>query len=169
MYVLDFRRTFLKLHYPRTAILFVITLLAALAGCSGLTPGYEQPTVTVNSFRAIPSDGAIPDFIIGLRVVNPNRQSLALEGASYSISLEGHEIIKGVANELPVIDAYGEGTFTLTASANLFAGMRLVSELLRTPKDSFAYEFEAKLDPGGFRRAIRIRDAGRVSLAGAAN
>lgn len=159
----------MKLHSHRLVSLFVIALLAGLSGCSGLSPGYEQPTVTVSSFRAAPSDGAIPDFIIGLRVVNPNRQALALEGASYTISLEGHEIIKGVANDLPVIDAYGEGTFTLTASANLFAGMRLVSELLRTPRNSFAYEFEAKLDPGGFRRAIRIRDAGQVSLAGGAN
>lgn len=136
-----------------------------MTGCSSLSPDYEQPTITVNSFRAVPSDGAIPDFVIGLRIINPNRQALALEGAAYTISLEGHEIIKGVANDLPVIDAYGEGMFTLTASANLFAGMRLVSELLRTPRDSFAYEFEARLDPGGFRRAIRIRDSGRVSLA----
>lgn len=129
-----------------------------------MSRGYETPTVTVNSFRAIPSDGAIPSFAIGLHVINPNRQALALRGASYTISLDGHELVKGVANDLPVIAAYGEGSFTVTASVNLFAGIRLITDLMSTSRDAFQYEFEAKLDPGGFGQTIRVRDSGQVSL-----
>ena len=135
-----------------------------LQGCAGFGPGYETPTVTVNSFRALPSQGALPNFEIGLHVVNPNRDPLKLRGVSYTVNLGGHELIKGVGNQLPVIEAYGEGSFTLTATPNLLAGIGLVTDLMRSSTDSLDYKLEAKLDVGRIQPAIRIRDSGKISL-----
>lgn len=142
----------------------LVAVLVVLAGCSGLRPGYETPTVTVSSFKTLPGEGALPAFEIGLRVINPNREALELAGVSYTISLAGHDVIKGVGNELPVIEGYGEGEFKLTASANLFAGIRLVTDLMRADRESFDYELEAKLDLGGLRPSIRVRDSGQIAL-----
>ena len=153
------------LRFLQSLILIMSAVL--LAACAGMGPDYETPTVTVSSFRALPSEGALPSFEIGLRVINPNREALELQGVAYTISLEGHEIIKGVANDLPVVDGYGEGEFMLTASANLFAGIRLITDLMRSDGDSLEYEFEAKLDTGGFRPAIRVRESGEISLRAA--
>jgi LEA14-like dessication related protein len=150
------------LRFLQPLIIVISTLI--LAGCAGMQPGYEKPTVTISSFRTLPSAGALPSFEIGLRVINPNREALELQGVAYTISLEGHEIIKGVANDLPVIDGYGEGEFVLTASANLFAGIRLIAGLVRSDGDSLEYELEAKLDIGGFRPAIRVKESGEISL-----
>jgi hypothetical protein len=142
----------------------LLGMLALLAACGALRPDYETPTVTISSFRSLPSEGGMPSFEIGLRVLNPNREALNLVGASYTVSIEGHDLINGVANDLPVIEGYGEGTFTLTATANLLAGARFVANLLRSEKDSFEYELEAKLDVGGLRPTIRVRDAGEIAL-----
>ena len=150
----------------RRGALLLIFAAATLAGCAGMRPGYETPTVTVSSFRTLPSESMVPSFEIGLRVINPNREALELKGVSYTVRLEGHELIKGVGNELPVIDGYGEGDLTLTATANLFAGIRLISDLMRKQRDTFTYEFEAKLDIGTFRPAIRVTDTGEISLSG---
>ena len=144
----------------------IVTVAVLLAGCAGLRPGWETPTVTVKSVRAIPSQGMLPEFEIDLHVVNPNREALKLAGVSYTVSLEGHELIKGVGNDLPVIEGYGEGDITLNASADLFAGVGLIRELMSTQKNTLSYEFEAKLDPGALRPSIRVRDSGEVSLAG---
>ncbi len=133
--------------------------------CSVLGPAWETPTVTVNSFRTLPSNGAMPQFEIGLDVINPNRTALELAGVAYTISLDGHDIIKGVGNKLPVIQGYGSGQVTITATANLFAGIQLFTDLLRSPKDTFDYRFEAKLDAGGFRPTIRVSDTGTISAA----
>ena len=92
------------------------TIAAWLSACAGLGT-YEEPTVTVSSFRALPSEGAMPQFEIGLTVINPPRDPLKLEGISYTISLDGHDIIKGVGNRLPDIEGYGTGQMTVTASA----------------------------------------------------
>ncbi len=149
--------------------LFLVLAVSALPGCAGLRPGFETPTVTVNTFRALPSEGMMPNFEIGLSVINPNAEALQLRGISYTVTLAGHELVKGVANDLPVIDAYGQGQVTLTAAANLLAGIRIVSELMRGAQDSFDYELEAQLDVGAFLPAIRVRDAGKISLRPAGN
>ncbi len=139
-------------------------LILALCGCAAMQPGYETPTVTVSSFRVLPGGGGTPTFEIGLHVVNPNRQALDLAGVAYSVRLEGREILKGVANELPLIEGYGSGDILLEATPNLFEGLRLVRDLMTTPRDAFDYALEAKLDPGGLRPTIRVRDSGSISL-----
>jgi len=150
----------------RRLTIFFVSAAVLLAGCAGMRPGYETPTVTVKSVRAIPSEGMLPEFEIDLHVVNPNREALKLAGVSYTVSLEGHELIQGVGNDLPVIDGYGEGDFTLNASADLFAGVGLIRDLMSSQKDTLSYSFEAKLDPGALRPSIRVKDSGEVSLSG---
>lgn len=151
---------------PTYRAVFALLALAGLQACAGLRPGYEMPSLTVKSFRALPAQGAIPDFEIGLHVINPNSEALPLRGVSYTISLGGYDLIKGVGNQLPVIEGYGEGDLILTGSANLVAGIRLVNDLINRPGDTVPYEFSAKLDIGAWRPAIRVRDAGVISLQG---
>lgn len=145
-------------------IAVVIVMFAMLSGCTGMRPGFETPTVTVKSVRALPSEGALPDFEIVLHVLNPNNEALKLAGVSYTVSLAGHDVVKGVGNELPVIEGYGEGDLTLTASANLFAGIGLIRDLMHTTGDTIEYVFEAKLDPGPLSPSIRVKDTGEISL-----
>ena len=148
----------------RWTIVVALGVAGVLQACTGLRPGYEAPTVTINSFRTLPSHGALPNFEIGLHVINPNREPLELRGVAYTVSLDSHELIKGVANDLPVIEAYGEGSFAVTASPNLFAGIRFVTGLINTSKESVRYELEAKLDVSTIQRTIRVSDSGEISL-----
>jgi LEA14-like dessication related protein len=138
----------------------------SVCGCAGWQTEYEKPTVNVTSFRALPSEGMVPRFEIGLHILNPNRTELDLVGMSYTVSLEGREIIKGVANDLPIIAPYGEGEVTVTASASLFNSVRLITDLMQGHDDVFDYEFDAKLDFGGFKRNLHVKKEGRFSLSG---
>jgi len=148
-------------------MLVLSTLL--LQACTGMGSGYEPPTVGVQSFRAVPSDSGsgLPSFEIGLHVTNPNLEPLELAGVSYKISLNGKNILNGVGNNLPVIEGYGEGTFTVTAAVDVLAGIQLFRSLMSESDDALEYAFEAKLDPGAYRRKIRVRDSGSISLTGA--
>jgi LEA14-like dessication related protein len=147
------------------ALLLTTVLLAA---CSGMRPGYETPSVSVQSFRTVPAatGTGLPSFEIGLQVINPNLEPLELAGVSYTVSLDGQQVIKGVGNDLPVIEGYGEGAFTVTAAFNVMAGIQLVRSLMSKTNETFDYAFEAKLDPGSYKRKIRVKDSGQISLAG---
>lgn len=143
-----------------------ILVLILLSSCATLSPDYEEPTVTLSSFRAIPSEGMVPAFEIGLRIINPNAQDLALEGVVYTISLAGHDLVKGVGKDFPVIEGYSEGDIKLTASANLLAGIRFVGDMMQAQGEAIDYEFEAKLDLSGLYPSIRVRESGKIDLSG---
>lgn len=154
--------------FPLCRSIFAILMLACLLGaCANLTPGYEQPTVTLSSFKAIPSEGMVPAFEIGLRIINPNSTALNLDGIVYTVSLQGYELVKGVGKDFPVIEAYSEGTVNLTASANLLAGIRFIGDMVNSPEETLEYEFKAKLDMGGFYPSIKIKESGEFNLNGA--
>ena len=146
-----------------TSALLLVILLPA---CATLDPDYEEPTVTLSSFRAIPSEGMVPAFEIGLRILNPNSQTLKLEGIVYTISLQGRELVKGVGKDFPPIEGYSEGNVTLTASANLLAGIRFIGDMMGSPGENLEYEFKAKLDMGGLFPSIRISETGNFNLSG---
>ncbi len=145
-------------------IFFIFSLLIA-SGCATLQPGYEKPVVSITSFKAIPTDNLIPQFEIGLRIVNPNRSPLELKGISYTIALEGHKIMTGVSNQLPRIEAYGEDNVVLKASIDLFSSIRFITDLMgNKKKDKISYSLKAKLDAGTLHPLIRITKKGEVSL-----
>ena len=144
--------------------LFLLAVLLLLQACASLDPDYEKPTVTLSSFRALPSNGGMPTFEIGLHILNPNASAINLQGIVYTISIQGHDVVKGVGKDFPVIEGYTEQTVKLTAAANLLAGIRLVMDLMHTPGEELNYEFEAKLDTGGIGRDIRIRENGTFRM-----
>ena len=49
------------------------------------------------------------------------------------------------------------------------AGIQLMRSLMSKSGETFDYAFEAKLDPGAYKRKIRVRDSGTISLAGTQN
>jgi len=145
------------------ALFFILSLL--VSGCANLQPIYETPTVSITSFNTIPTEGMIPRFQIGLHIVNPNRTKLQFKGISYTVSLEGHNIIAGVSNNLPEIEAYGEGDIILNASVDLFNSIGFISDLIRNQgKERISYDLNTKLDTGVLHSLIRVSKKGTISL-----
>jgi len=137
-----------------------------LQACATLDPDYEEPVVTISSFRALPSEGAVPSFEIGLNILNPNSSSLQLQGIVYTVSVQGHDLVKGVGKDFPILEGYSEQTVKLTATANMFAGIRLVMDLMNKTSEDLEYEFEAKLDTGGLWPSIKVREKGSFRMDG---
>ena len=144
--------------------LVALALATILGACATMSPDYEEPTVTLSSFKAIPSEGMVPAFEIGLRILNPNSQALNLDGIVYTVSLQGYELIKGVGKDFPVIEGYSEGEVKLTATANLLAGIRFFGDMMQSNGGPVEYEFKAKLDLGGLYPSIKVRESGEINL-----
>jgi len=131
-----------------------------VAGCTTLRPGFEAPSVDVTSFRMLPSRTLTPRFEIGMRIVNPNAVRLNLRGMSYKVFLNSYRVAEGAANELPVVPAYGDAEFKVTATVGLIESMRFVNDLLQNARGQVAYRLEAKLDIGALIPSIRVENAG---------
>ena len=62
-------RGFVESFRGLRAAALALAALVVVAGCATLSPDYEQPTVALTSFRALPSEGVAPAFEVGLRIV----------------------------------------------------------------------------------------------------
>ncbi|MEA3362627.1 MAG: LEA type 2 family protein [Thermodesulfobacteriota bacterium] len=143
----------------------ILLLFFTFVGCAPMLPSFETPTVNLTSFRVLPGNSIVPTFEIGLHVINPNRTALKLQGLSYNVELEGFRVLSGVSNQLPVIEAYGEGDVLLQARPDLFSTISLFTNLMNQPREQFTFNLEALLDVGGLMPKIRVRKEGLLSLS----
>ncbi|SEA37743.1 LEA14-like dessication related protein [Desulfuromusa kysingii] len=150
----------------RWKYVLLLLLTFVVAGCASLFPRFEAPSVTVSSFQVVPGDSIVPTFEIGLHVINPNRNALKLQGLSYNVELEGYRVLSGVSNQLPEIEAYGEGDVLLLAKPDLFSTISLFTDLMNRPRDKYHFNLDAILDVGGLMPKIRVNKKGEVALAG---
>lgn len=144
----------------------IMGTLLLLAGCAGLSPYPDPPTVSVTSFAMAPaSAAATPRFRVGLTVVNPNRRALSLVGMSYSVELEGARLLNGATSDLPEVPAYGSADFTVDLSPDLLGGVRLLADLAARQRDRLSYRFQGRLDVEGWLPDIRVEESGEVRLS----
>lgn len=146
-------------------VILGLWVLSLLSGCAGMTNSqFEQPVVSLSSFRMLPQEMVSPKFEIGLHIINPNRESLSFEGIYYTVNIEGYDVLAGVSNNLPTVDPYGEADVLLEANVDLLKSIRLISSLMQQPRDRFKYSFNAKLDPGGLNPKLIIQEDGEFNL-----
>ncbi|MFT5852070.1 MAG: LEA14-like dessication related protein [Colwellia sp.] len=125
--------------------LFVAALLF-LSGCATMNPGYEDPSVELVSFKALPVNGFEQNFEIGLKLINPNNFELPFNGISYQLSVAGETLAHGVAANIPTAKAYGESRFVVPVSTNLIGGFRVIRALMDSKGQNISYQLKAKLD-----------------------
>ena len=144
--------------------LALCNLLFLVSACASLQPEIDPPKVTLESFQALPSEGTAPRFEIKLRIANPNKQSFDIVGISYSVEIQGKEVISGVTNEVPLLEAYSEEVVTLEAGLQMFQLLRLLTSLGMEPTDSLEYRFLGKIDFNGFVPTQRVEETGSITL-----
>lgn len=147
----------------------LVLVLLLLSGCAMLKPVYETPQASVSSFRVLQTNTLVPEFEIGLHLTNPNLVPLKLLGLSYQVELEGHQVLSGVASELPEIPAYGAGDVVLLAKPDLFNTISLFSDLMKHPRETVQYRFTAQLDVGKLLPKIKVEKNGRIEIYGGNN
>lgn len=147
----------------RICVFSIICIILFQNGCARFTPSYEEPTVGLKTFRLLPAEGLVPTFEIGLHIINPNREPLHIKGVYYTVAIEGHRVLAGVAGDLPEIKGYGEADITLEATVDLLSGARLIRSLLIEPATTFEYTFNAKLDMGSFIPTMNIVEKGQLA------
>lgn len=143
---------------------FAFALVVLLAGCAGQQHDFQEPEVHLTRIVPVAGSGLEQRFLIGLRILNPNRNAIRVSGLSYTVSLQGQKVVSGVSANIPRISGYGEAEVEVEASTNLLAGVRLLVDLMNRPAEAIDYELEARLDVGRLALPLRIRDSGSIQL-----
>ena len=148
----------------RNLLLTLVVAVLSGGGCATMPEDFTRPTVSLVAVSPRDAEALSPEFDVVLRITNPNRKRLAIQGLSYRIRLAGSEIIDGVASDLPPIAAYGEAEVTLRARANLLGGINFLAGLLANADRPIDFELVARLDVGAFYPVIQIERRGQLTL-----
>lgn len=146
------------------AVVGALILLTLLQSCAGARPGLEKPGVKVESLQVLDSKGLSQRFRIGLVLTNPNSTALPVDGISYTLSLNGADLLSGVSDQIPTLAAYSETPVSLDVSADLFAALRLLNSLTRAGEDELEYSLAAKIDLAGWRPSFNVQREGQIDL-----
>ena len=160
---IDMTRIDMTWAYARLRCLLYGVLLL-LAACMSLPSDFKEPSVSLVSITPQITNIFAPEFDVVLHVTNPNRKALDIAGLSYTIHLQGNKLIEGVANELPLVAAYGEADISLHARADLMGGISLLGDLLNQPSNQVEFELNAEIDLGTLYPMVRVQRSGVISL-----
>ncbi len=146
--------------------LAMIIACGLMLSCANLGVGLQAPKIKLVSVNMLPSEGLSQRFRIGLNVTNPNPVSLPVRGLSYSLALNGIEVVDGVSASVGRLAPYTETPLTLEAGTNLISALRFVNDFLRNNVEKpIDYNLKATIDVEGFARRLTIRESGAIPLS----
>ncbi len=122
----------------------VLALATLLTSCAQLVP-QKQPEVSLIAIKRLEPNGFEQRFLIQLRLHNPNKQSLPLEGLHYRLSLNGQPLVEGDSGALPPIAGLSDVPVELEARLNLISALGQLASLLSRPQETLNYQLEADL------------------------
>ncbi|HRP74088.1 MAG TPA: LEA type 2 family protein [Rhodocyclaceae bacterium] len=153
------------MHNTRRKTLMALAGLI-VAGCAGVPAAqFERPGLTLTSFRMLPSDDVARRFLIGLRVINPNRTALEVSGLSFEVAFEDRRFLSGTVRNLARIPPHGESEIEVQASLGVHSDLRLFDELLNEPgRDRLRFDLRAQLDLGTLHTPVTLEESGDLRL-----
>lgn len=137
---LTFRRSFIRRLFAGGSLLM-------LAGCAGLPLGLDKPEVAIAGIRLLDGNLFEQRFVLTLRITNPNRVDIPIEGLSFDLDLNEQPFAKGVSNRALVVPRLGEATMEVTVSTGLNAWLKQFGELGKG-RDKADYRVRGRLVTG---------------------
>lgn len=146
-------------------LLFILLAALLFNGCATLSPDYERPKVDVIGITKSDTDTAALQFTIQLRIVNPNAETLYLNGLYYELSLDGIDVVNGTARNIPPIEGFSGAVVSVSSAANLVSSVRFAARLMEASGDEVPYQLRAKLGTSSrWMPATTVTESGMIPL-----
>ena len=156
-------RTLRSLASASLMVLFGLWLLLGTGCASFIMHVMDKPKINVTSVKLLSAKSLTPKFEVGLHVVNTNAVNMNLRSMTYKIFLNGHEVVQGVAIDLPVVPAHGTAEFKVIANIELREGMHLLNDMLKNASTGIVYRVQAIVDAGAMTPMLTFEETGKFS------
>jgi LEA14-like dessication related protein len=143
-----------------------VALLATLASCASLGPKLVAPELSLLGIQIMSADMFSQQFMVRVKVENPNDLEVAVSGLEYEIFLMGDSFAEGVSESSFVLPAKGEAEFDMIVKTNFVSSLgRLVSRTGGGKLENVPYQVTGKLMlEKGIMRTIPFSHAGTVDF-----
>lgn len=130
-------------------LLLALSLAISLAGCAWVPGRVETPSIHIADIKLLNATLFEQQYVLSLRVQNPNDFDLPIEGLSYEIELNDKPFAKGASSRAVNVPRFGSALIEVE-------GISTITDLLRQ------YKQLTKGEPTGLRYRLR----GKLTLQG---
>lgn len=144
---------------------FFIAAALLAAGCAGLPPGAQPPSVTIADFGVGNAGLFEQQFNLRLRIQNPNADDFKLDGIAFDLEINGEPFAKGVGNQTVTVPRYSSAFMTAEAVSTLGGLIRQFGSIL--DKQALRYRIKGVVSVAGGSR-VPFEEAGEFDWKGLA-
>ncbi|MDZ5603598.1 LEA type 2 family protein [Pseudomonas sp. RP23018S] len=125
-------------------------LLSLLTGCmSWGASQWREPQVHLVKVKTVKARLHQQEFILHLRVDNPNDSRLFIRNLDYAVKLNDIPLVLDNASLWRSVAAHDSRTFKITVRTNLWRHLKPLARLIRSKKP-LLYSLEAEINTGVF-------------------
>ncbi|MDR6714578.1 LEA14-like dessication related protein [Pseudomonas hunanensis] len=145
------------------ARLLLAGFVLLLAGCvSWGGEDWREPEVHLVKVETVKARLHQQEFILHLRVDNPNDSRLFIRNLAYSVRLNDLLLVDDEASLWRSVGGHDRRTFKITARTNLWAQLKPLAKLLKS-KQPLRYRLSAELNTGLFIfRSLHLSRSGEI-------
>jgi len=138
--------------------------LLLLSGCATMTD-YETPRVSVVNIHPIDFQLLEQQFAVTLRIQNPNKSALDIDGMSYELEINGIEMAHGVHSEDISVAGFSEQVIEVRMVGTTFALIRQFQYMQKQQGKPVSYKLSGRISTlGGFNR-VPFEYKGAIDLS----
>ncbi|EKT4465922.1 LEA type 2 family protein [Pseudomonas putida] len=133
---------------PSARLLLLILSLALLAGCAGWGgDSWRQPQIQLVKVETVKARLHQQEFVLHLRVDNPNDSRLFIRNLAYSVKLNELLLAQDEASLWRSVGGHATRTFKITARTNLWQHLKPLAKLLKS-EQPLHYRLQGELNTG---------------------
>jgi LEA14-like dessication related protein len=139
-------RETMKIKNPLLPVTVIWLATLFLVACATLSPYQESPRVSLVSIQPRQMMLLEQRFALQLRILNPNKVAIPVNGLSYAIEINGREFAYGVSQQTAEIPAFGEALLDVEVVSNLLNIMQQLQAMSDATRNSLDYRLTGKIN-----------------------
>lgn len=145
-------------------LLLFSLLILQLSGCASWGgDDYRDPDVRLVKVEAVKARLTQQEFILHVRVDNPNDERLFIRYLNYSVHLNDLLLTEGEESLWRSVGAHSQRTFKISVRTNLWQKVKPLAKMLRNTEGPLRYRLDGELISGLiFSRELHLSRSGEI-------
>ncbi|HWD31030.1 LEA type 2 family protein [Pseudomonas caricapapayae] len=147
-----------------TRLLLFSFLILQLTGCaSWLSSDYRDPEVQLVKVEAVKMRLLEQEFVLHVRVDNPNDGRLFIRNLTYTVRLNDLLLAEGEESLWRSVGGHARRTFKIPVRTNLWQKIKPLAKMLRNTDLPLRYRLDGELNSGLiFTRELHLSRSGEI-------
>ncbi|WP_442112555.1 LEA type 2 family protein [Pseudomonas sp. NUPR-001] len=147
-----------------TRLLLFSFLIMQLTGCaSWFDSDYRDPEVRLVKVEAVKMRLLEQEFVLHVRVDNPNDSRLFIRYLSYAVHLNDLLLAKGETSLWRSVGGHAQRTFKIPIRTNLWQQVKPLAKMLKNTEGPLRYRLDGELNSGLiFARDLHLSRSGEI-------